>query len=75
MARHPESDPGGKLIASLETDVSQDMHDDFVALARLRRKTKGEYLREVVARHVYGELEHVQRLAHGRSNDERGNVG
>lgn len=73
MARPDDSDPYGKRNERLETVVPLAVKDDFTALERLRRKTVSEYLREVVLRHVYGELAHMQRLIDARAEGDPNN--
>lgn len=69
MPRHATTNAAGKCVASLKTEVPEDVRDDFDAVARMHGKTRGEYLRDVVLRETYGQL-HALRLRAGIAEPE-----
>jgi hypothetical protein len=56
---------GQKCDTELKALVPSSVHDDFVAVATMHRKSKGEYLREVIMAHLYGSLESMRMKING----------
>ena len=65
FSRTGETLPDGPCGTELKTVVPEEMHDDFVALASMHRKTKSEYLRLLVTEHLYGKLESARQKVAG----------
>lgn len=61
-----------KCESELKTWLTDEAHDDFVAVASLHRKTKSEYLRALVMAHLYGELELARQKVTGVSSRSEG---
>lgn len=68
--------PDGKLDRHLDVMISEDLEESLIVLARLHGyQNRSEYVRDLLHRHVYGELERVQRLAARVGVVNRNNVG
>lgn len=47
----------GPLDHMLKTDVPEEMYRDFVTMANITGKSNAEYLRDMIAEHLYGSIE------------------
>lgn len=59
--RTGESDPRGKRNVREEILVTEEMDRDIVAVATIKKMSKGEYMRRCIERDLYGELELMRR--------------
>lgn len=59
----------GKCTEELKTHVSEEVKEKFAALAVLSGQSSGEYLRDIVQSHIFGEF-HVVSLRTKRSHGE-----
>lgn len=57
MSRRASS-PDGKLTKHLDVMISEDMEESLIVLAKIKGyQNRSEYVRELVHRHIYGELD------------------
>jgi hypothetical protein len=64
MMSRRASAPDGKLTANLDLMVSQELLEALITLAHVKAfQNRSEYVRDVLHRHVFGELETVRLLA------------
>lgn len=56
FSRSGVSNPLGKCTEEIKTHVPEDMKEKFSALAVLNGQTSSEYLRDVIAAHLYGQF-------------------
>jgi hypothetical protein len=75
FARCAES-PGEKCTHDIHIPLPESMHDDVVTIARLCGKSKADWVRSLIARELYGQLDAVKRKVAGKPTfgewDERG---
>lgn len=48
LARSGRTDPDGKCTARITVPMTEEMHDDIVCRASLRKRPKAEYVRELL---------------------------
>ncbi|HEX5464418.1 MAG TPA: hypothetical protein VFW88_06850 [Burkholderiales bacterium] len=56
FSRSPTPHPLGKCDTELKTQVPEQLSDDLKCLASLNDMTVSVYLRDLVTRHLYGDL-------------------
>lgn len=71
FSRTTSSNPLGKCTEELKTHVPEEMKERFAALAVLNGQTSSEYLRDVIAAHLYGQFHVVSMRASGRQGEGR----
>jgi len=65
----------GKCTTRIDVPAPEDLADVIGALAALRGQSKSEYVRDLLARHAYGEFSHVQMMVHGKQGVNGKNTG
>lgn len=63
LSRSGRSDPGGKLTQRLDVPVTVELEEAVIALATLSGVPKSEWVRRVLERAVWGELNMVRRVS------------
>lgn len=67
MARPSSTNPLGKLTDRIDVPVPPELKERVAALAIVHGYgSSSEYVRELLMRHVYGELAHVQTYSRRR---------
>lgn len=70
-----QSAPDGKLDRRLDVMISEDLEESLIVLAKVKGyQNRSEYVRELLHRHCYGEMEAL-RLAVHAGGQNPGNVG
>ena len=69
FARSSSSSGHGKCTEELKTHVPEDLKEKFVALAVLNGQSGGEYLRDIVIAHIYGQFHVVSLRANKQQSD------
>lgn len=59
--RTGDTDPSGKKTVRLEILLTEQMHDDLIAVATIRKLPKAEYARACIEAALYGALEIMRR--------------
>lgn len=74
MSRRADA-PDGKLTSHLDLMISEDLNESLIALARVNGfQNRSEYVRNVLHRAVYGEMDTLRLLARSL-NRNPGNTG
>lgn len=63
LSRSGTTSPFGKNDRRLDLLVSEDLENAVIAMATLRGVPKGEFVRSVLERFVFGEFSMVQKIA------------
>lgn len=67
--------PDGKLTAKLDVQISEDLNESLIALAKLRGfSNRSEYVRDLLHRCVYGEMDALRLKIRAISGNGGNNV-